>query len=278
MWRFVTGALLVLPSIRSQPQQPILDIPDDLACEKGSHSAAWAKVKSRFRQMIEDNPNIFKALPREVIQNTVNAAIADVKESDGFNKAAGDECGLGRLGLQLLSIAILEDPGQLVQAIEATKLGSPVLTLLLDIPWVATALSGWPLFGILAQVNAAKVSLLKTAVNMNGIDGLEGANGVGFLEKIRAAADAGDLVTMTQASVAYLEDGKTDAGPLAGITALSTQSAMQTDVQKRLGSVQTLQQMLRTMIDNVGELEVALTTRWPLWPLLHISVDAFSST
>ena len=49
---------------------------------------------------------------------------------------------------------------------------SPVLTLLLDIPWVATALSGWPLFGLMAQMSLRKAEALNGLIDQNQIDGV----------------------------------------------------------------------------------------------------------
>lgn len=65
------------------------------------------------------------------------------------------------LRIHLLACLCLELIAWLRQAF-----ASPVLTLLLDIPWVATALSGWPLFGRLALARCTAFSGLMAQMSL----------------------------------------------------------------------------------------------------------------
>lgn len=255
---------------------PVSEIPDDLACEKGAHSAAWQSAKTRFRTLLESE-DLFGLIPADKIKNTVDGAVADIRAAGGFDKSAGDECGYGRLAIQLLSLALVDDPVAAAQPLQqSATIANPVLTLLLDIPWVATALSGWPFFGILAQVDHHKVQKLSGMLNNEAVDQLDKKGSQAFFAEMAGAAKTSDLVGMAEASIVVLQSNA-DVGVIGSLTALATQAAMQVDVQKRMGQCQALQQALRNAIGDARELDIALTTRWPLWSLLHISVDAFSS-
>lgn len=270
-WLLASAAL----SLTVEAQMPVSEIPDDLACEKGPHAAAWQAAKQRFRSLLEAE-HLFDIIPADNIKNAVDAAVSDLRSAGAFDKSAGDECGYGRLAIQLLSLSLVDDPVASAQPLQqSTTISNPVLTLLLDIPWVATALSSWPFFGILAQVGHHKVQKLTGMLNNDAVDQLSQASQP-FFREMTAAARKSDLVGMAQASILVLQ-ANTDVGVLGSLTALATQAAMQTDVQKRMGQCNALQQAMRNAIGEARELDIALSTRWPLWSLLHISVDAFAS-
>eukprot|EP00930_Biecheleria_cincta_P075375 TRINITY_DN62542_c0_g1_i1.p1 TRINITY_DN62542_c0_g1~~TRINITY_DN62542_c0_g1_i1.p1 ORF type:complete len:284 (-),score=82.21 TRINITY_DN62542_c0_g1_i1:84-935(-) len=271
-WLLASAAL----SLMVEAQMPISEIPADLACEKGAHAAAWQSAKKRFQSLLEAE-DLFGLIPADKIKAAVDAAVSEVRTAGGFDKSAGDECGYGRLAIQLLSLALVDDPVAAAQPLQQSlTIANPVLTLLLDIPWVATALSGWPFFGILAQVGHHKVQSLTGMLNNEAVDQLDKKGSQAFFTEMTAAKQKSDLVGMAEASIIVLQSN-TDVGVLGSLTALATQAAMQADVQKRMGQCQALQQALRNAIGDARELDIALTTRWPLWSLLHISVDAFAS-
>mmetsp|Transcript_89236 Transcript_89236/g.158219 ORF Transcript_89236/g.158219 Transcript_89236/m.158219 type:complete len:288 (-) Transcript_89236:55-918(-) len=274
--RCIAGLLALIPCVQSQ--MPTLQIPEDLACSKGPHAKAWAAAKDRFRLLMEEPKNMFELIPPTTIKTALDAAIADVKSGGGFDKSAGNECGYGRLAIQLLSVALMDDPVMLAQPLQEMQvMANPVMTLLLDIPWVATALSGWPFFGILAQVGLHKVARLNGLLDYDAVDGLADAASADYFTKVSAAADNSDLLAMADISYAYLQAPSEKIGVLGSLTALASQAALQSDVEKRMSACNALQEAMRTAIGDASELDIALTTRWPLWSLLHISVDAFSA-
>jgi len=153
-----------------------------------------------------------------------------------------------------------------------------MLTLLLDIPWVVTALSGWPLFGILAQLSFNKVGALEGAINHDALDGLEAGDEAlrSYFKAVRAGQQTGDLLVMSEASAAFLQSTSNQGGDMGWLTAMATQAAIQPQVKERMKFVETLQNYLRQSIHTAAELDIALATRWPLWGLLHVTIDAFS--
>lgn len=254
------------------------DIPEDMGCEKGPHAAAWQQVKKSFRSLIDETSGPFAPVKNEVIKTTVDGAVAHIRSSGGFDKTAEGECGLGRLAIQLLTLATLTDPEVAAQSLqELESIASPTLTLLLDIPWVATALSGWPVFGILAQVSMHKVQILQGLLNNDALDGLQGAADKTFFGEITGAANAGDLIAMVESAVKYMQADAQGGGVLGPLTAMASQAAVQTEVQQRMEAATSLQNAFRGVIGTPAELDLSLTTRWPLWGLVHVTVGAFSA-
>lgn len=258
-------------------QQEMPVVPEDIACAKGPNAVTWGSVKQRFRKLIEEHSGPFSLAPREHISNAINGAIADIRAVKGFDK---EECGFGKLFIQVLSMLTMDDPSSIAQFLQETPvMASPILTLLLDIPWMSTALSGWPFFGMLAQLAMHKVNLLTGVLNNDAVDGLADDTARTFFTEISSASQREDLATMYQASNKYLSymEKSNSANALGQMTALATETVMQTDVKQRMESVQWLQQQMRKIISTPAELDLALTSRWPLWGALHLSVDAFAT-
>ncbi|CAJ1393419.1 unnamed protein product [Effrenium voratum] len=210
----------------------------------------------------------------------VDDTIAKVKAVGGFDGTATNECGYGKLALQMLSVCLVNDPMGVAQTVQSAgeSFASPVLTLLLDIPWVATALSGWPLFGLLAQVSLRKADLLKDVINQEGIDGLASKSSRSYFEAMRSAMNSSDLGSMADATLKYLEDPEPtgEGGVLGALTALATQAAVQSSVQERLNLINGLQEAMKKAVRTSADLDLMLATRWPLWSLIHFTVDAIS--
>lgn len=263
--------LAVLPAVQSQAPQ--MDIPEDMGCEKGAHAATWQKVKRSFRTLVDEgSPGPFRPVAQADIKKVVDAAVADVTAVGGFAK---NECGLGRLSIQMLTLATLDDPQAVLQLLQqSTTISSPVLTVLLDVPWMATALSGWPFFGILAQVGMHKIELLKGLLNSDIVDGLDRPLEKAYFSEVNSHQEKSDLIGMAESAYKYLA-GET-GGIMAPLTALATQAAVQTDVKSRMDACGSLQQSFRNVIRNAEELDFALSTRWPIWSLLHLTVGAFA--
>merc|ERR1719235_2531572 len=121
-------------------------------------------------------------------------------------------------------------------------MASPTLTLLLDLPWLATAMAGWPFFGILSQVALHKVNVLQGMLQSDALDGLDDQISRTYFGEVTKASETGDLVAMFQASAKYLQVcGTGPASVLGQLTAMATQVAVQTDVKQRMDSIQALQ-------------------------------------
>merc|ERR1719188_709643 len=254
--------------------------PEDLSCSAGPRAAAWGSAKQRFRSVFAGTAaggtTPFQLASRELLTAAMQGAIQDLKAVNALGPEAVDECGFGKLCLQLLSFAAIDDPSVLPQLFSGLEqLASPVLTLMLDIPWALLGQTGFPFFGLLAQLNLRK-GHVPGAFNSEAVDGLDDPVGRTFQAELTAAlqgAGSGDAVEKASAAFLARESKGSALGPL---TAMAAQAATVAGVQERVAILQGLQTGFQQVIGNAGELDIALSTQWPLWGLIHVAVDGFS--
>eukprot|EP00929_Paragymnodinium_shiwhaense_P076000 TRINITY_DN38973_c0_g1_i1.p1 TRINITY_DN38973_c0_g1~~TRINITY_DN38973_c0_g1_i1.p1 ORF type:complete len:281 (-),score=68.83 TRINITY_DN38973_c0_g1_i1:74-916(-) len=277
-WRTLAAICAGVVSLAvGQPEQVRVGIPD-LDCTVGPHSATWAKVKRGFRDLFEaDASRAFTAAPRDDVVAAIEGAVKVLGEVNALGPEAMD-CGFGRVILQMASLLLVDDPPTVVQFLSNTEaLASPIMTVLLDVPWIETAMSGWPFFGLLAQLGHHKVRVLKATLQRDVVDGLEDRPTKTYYDQIMAAQRAVDVGGMVLASAEYMaapvEEGKSI---LALLTAMTARITAQGEVETRLKLLQSLQGEFREVMGRASELEAALSTQWPLWSLLHVAVDAFA--
>jgi len=249
---------------------PMQETPPDLACSTGPNAATWEAVKQSFRNLMIGTPVQLQS--KEVLSAALETALKELKAVDAFSPQAAEECGLGKLCLQLLSFAGIDDPSALPQLFMSfEQLASPVLTLLLDVPWAAVAQSRWPLFGLMAQLNLRK-SHVQGAMNTDVVDGLDDPTGRAYQSELTTACAASDAATLEKASLSFLQ-AETKGSALGPLTALSAQAVAAQPADKP-GLLQATQIGFKQAIGSAGELDVALSTQWPLWGLLHTAVDS----
>jgi len=248
----------------------------DLACVSGPRAAGWQAAKKLFRGMYEGPDGSPLVLPSiEQMGTTLKSAISELKAANAFAPDS-DECGLGRLCLQLMSVATIEDPivlAQLFQGME--QLASPVLTMLLDVPLTAIGQAGWPLFGLMSTINLRKAQIPELLNNAE-IDGLADEAGLFFQNEVLKGLTEGNSEALNRAGAFYLQ---LDAGgsALAPLTALASQTLGASIVQERLAFLETFQAALKQVIGSAAELDIALSTRWPLWGMMQMSLDVFTA-
>jgi len=253
-------------------------LPADMGCVEGPRAAQWSVVKQRFRGLFAGASGPFKAVEPDALVSAVKSSISELEAVNGLstNADAVNECGFGKLFIQLLSLVTVEEPSALAQYFqEHPAVASPVLTMLLDIPWIAMAQSGWPFLGILAQINFQKAKVLSPLLNIAAVDGLANEAITAYFDLMTESQKTGDMVAMATASQMYLRSPP-PGSPYATLTAMATQSAISMDLQERLKGIQTLQESFRQVITAAPELDIALTIRWPLWGFLHVTVDVFA--
>lgn len=255
----------------TQAQQATIELPDDLGCLASKNAAVWGRVKKEFRALFKQSP--FQPLDRATTKEALDRALIDLKASGALQ---ADDCGVGKLALQLLSFTNVDDPLALVQLFEGfEQLSSPVLTLLLDVPWVVLAQSGWPVFAMLGQINMRK-GAVPEAINSDAIDGVADPAGQEFQAYLMGGLQAGNIQVVEQISSAYMQAGMPASGgsALAPLTALAAQATGGRGLQQHLDVLDALQSAFKQVIGTGAELDVALSTRWPLWGLMHVGVDA----
>jgi len=248
--------------------------PLDFACGSGPRAPGWLAAKTYFRAIFEGQGSPLVLPSRELLSASVDAALRDLKAVDALNPQAPDECGLGKLCLQLMSFATVDDPSALVQLFAGLEqVSSPVMTLLLDVPWAATAQSGWPLFALLGTLNMRK-SHVPGALNSPEVDGLHEQAGMMLQAELSQALQAGDAGALERAGASFLQKDA-QGSALAPLTALAVQ-AIGSPMQERMGLLQTLQAAFKQVIASAPELDIALSTNWPLWGLLQLNMDSFA--
>jgi len=253
----------------------------DLACLEGPRAVGWQRAKLYFRAVFELEGTSPLSLPnREFLVASLDGAMQELKAVNALSPEAPDECGLGKLSLQLLTFATVEDPAALVQIFAGLEqLSSPVMTMLLDVPWAATAQAGWPIFGLLGLLNMKK-GQLDGILNTLEIDGMADVPGQALQIELATALQAADGNMLMQAGANYLaraEMAGTQGSALAPLTALAAQAAGNPSAQERLGFMQVLQTAFKQVVGSAAELDVALSTNWPVWCLIQLAVEPFAA-
>jgi len=254
--------------------------PDDMACTQGPRAKQWVNVKKRFRSLLDTGSGPFRPVNLDALATAVKESIAEVESVRGLSQDADavNECGFGKLFIQLLSIATVEEPAGLAQYFqEHPAVANPVLTMILDIPWIAMAQSGWPFMGILAQINYQKVSVVGPMLNADAVDGIGTEEARAYFDLMSAAREVDDMQTMATVSQMFLRNPP-EGTPFGTLTALSTQFAISMDIQERVKGIQFLQDSIRQALPTAPELDIGLSIRWPLWGFLHMIVDVFADS
>merc|ERR1719162_538255 len=180
-----------------------------MACTEGPRSANWGRVKQRFRSLFEGATGPFKPVSMDALTSVVKESVEDVEAVRGLSGDADalNECGVGKLFIQVLSLVAVEEPAAVAQYFqEHPAIASPMLTLLLDVPWLSLAQSGWPIFGVLAQLNYAKQKLLAPMLNLPAVDGLANEAFQAYFDLMTDTAHNGDMLAMAAASQMYLRN------------------------------------------------------------------------
>lgn len=244
----------------------------DLVCEKGEHVKTWNGVKKRFRNLLTGT-NVLGGIKRETLSETLDAAMKELKEAKALGPEFESECPVGKLNLQLLSVNAIVDPTALAQLLTGTeRLASPILTLLLDVPWIAIVESGWPIFGFLAELNARRRET-KAGINTELADGVAEGAARAFLVEVTQALATGNIGELKQLSALYLSFEDQQGAALATLTALAAQAAVESTVGGRIKLLEAVQNVFKMAIASAPELDLALGTQWPLWDLIHMAVD-----
>lgn len=253
------------------------ELPPDLACTAGPRAAGWAGAKRSFRALLSGAAGSPLTLAsQEARAAALDEALRELKAAEALSPAGADDCGLGKLCLQLLSMANIDDPAVLAQLFTGLEqLASPVLTMLLDVPWVVTGQSGWPIFGLLSQINLRKQQV-PGALNGEEVDGLNEPAGQQLLVDLAGALQSGEPAHLAGAGGSYLQK-ETRGSALAPLTAIAAQAYSSQDPQQRAAILQSLQQGFQQVMSTAPELDIALSTNWPLWGLVHLAVDGYSS-
>jgi len=65
------------------------------------------------------------------------------------------------------------------------------------------------------------------------------------------------------------------ATPLGQFTALAAHAVARPDLQEKAAFLQVLQEGFRQAVGSAPELDIMISTSWPLWAFIHVASDAF---
>lgn len=226
----------------------------------------WFNVQQKMRYVLPPEA-AFGQVSQELLQPALNSIMEDMSYLQNPN---ADYCGVGKLMMQLLSvIAQDENGGNIAPQLRNEKLTSPMLTLLLDIPWKEFQ-PMWPVFGFYAQIAMRRI---KQHQNNDMVDGLTHPELQQFANALNYGILQGDLGGLNALATAYLETGGegVQESPLAFVTALFTQAATTEKKDEAEDLFMVAQGVLKKMIHNVEDLDTTFASRWPLWGMAYLA-------
>lgn len=243
-----------LPKFGAAPAEGDGQYPD-LTCAKNVHTE-WHIFKELLRSNIDTwlVSDVSRSSRSAHLQSLLGVA-GDTLQSVYYNV---EECGMGRLCMSLLGIASGEAGGSVLGA---PSLHSPLLTLLLDVPWYLLMQSGWPFFGLLAQVHLQSHKLEDVPKK-----GREAA----YFQELGTALAQKDAGKLAAAGAEFLFHKDEISNTLSVLCALASQLLELSPTEQQAGDVLTqLQVFFKQAVRNVEDLQVTLDSAWPLYGLLH---------
>merc|ERR1712194_427388 len=226
----------------------------------------WFNVQQKMRYILGADA-AFNGLDK---QNTLEPALYSVIEDMNLSKNP-DVCGIGKLMVQLLSICAMDNDGKVVreQVTKNEQLTSPLLTLLLDIPWSAYQ-PMWPMFGFLAQMSMRRVL---SGVNNELTDGLGTQEMQQFASALNMGIISGDLEALKGLSQAFLDAGEDaiNGSPIGFLTAVFTRAAVANTTEESQALFFESQKVVKKMIFSPEDLDTTMSTRWPLWGMAYLA-------
>jgi len=239
------------------------DFPE-LSCKDTPHQE-WRDVKELVGQQLG---NWAAGVVRQDSMQLQNLVDIGVHRIEGV-PSDQDKCWMGRIFFTLLSLLDGVASGSIkeVSLKGMVTLHTPLLTLLLTMPWGVILRSGWPLFSLLSQLQmrtqknfdlplsgplAAYFDALREALlHQNHVD--LGLLGAGFLRAME-------------------KEGKQEQQHIMAILcALATQlfNPEALDPADPDKSLQFVQGFFRQAVSTVDDLESTILSAWPLYGLLH---------
>ncbi|CAK0854080.1 unnamed protein product [Prorocentrum cordatum] len=231
-------------------------------CGDGPHAEAWGSAKRQMRGIFENPSAGLAPTSKQMLRDALESVQAGLKSSSALSAEAAGECGLGRLSIQLLGVATL-NPEELIQIFSRSEqLASPVLTALLDLPWLAVAQSGWPVYALLGEINLQRREAGIT--NIDEVDGLDQPLGQAFYSELTQAIIQGDGAAIGRITNMFLSIDGAQQNAFAWLTALVAGGAS-AEAKVRVEILDTTQTSLKQILTGAVGLDIAVGTQWPFW-------------
>lgn len=261
----------LLPAAPAQGVQEVgqSSASSELACD-GLGSEVWTEVKSATASLFGSWRTGVEVRDNGQLQALVNSAVQRLS-----GQSAGD-CSTGRLCMSLLAVLVGGTGGQLLGA---HAIHSPLLTALLDTPWRLLVRSGWPVFGMLAQLHLRVHQKQKAPTVGRAAE---------YFQDLWASLEWRDSSALGDeprdvARVAYLgasflrsDEGRAHASTyvIPGLCALASQllspevgtAGMPVD-----DALEQVQGFFRQAVQSIEDLQGTLDSAWPLYSVLHLA-------
>ncbi|KAF4660617.1 hypothetical protein FOL47_007077 [Perkinsus chesapeaki] len=197
------------------------------------------------------------------------------------------DCGLARLTTQLMGVigAIGAVGSEAVSEalISNEKLHSPLMTVLVDIPWQKVHASGWPFFPLMAQWQLRN---LQAGMLAAGKDDIEDPIVNQFYTVSSEALTGGDLSQLAVACQGLLSsdvagnDTFVRLHPIPFTMALAGVAATTDDRDYRSSLLNAAQDIIAFDISSApigaAALSESLHSMWPVWPVVSLALSALA--
>jgi len=249
----------------------------ELSCHQNGE---WVEVKSATALQFGSWRAGVEVQDAGQLQVLVDSAVRRL--STHASTGGASECGMGRLCMSLLAVLAGGTGGTLLGA---HALHSPLLTVLLDVPWRLLVHSGWPIFGMLAQLHL-RARERQTAPTV-GPAAVYFHDLTASLERRDAKPHAQlerGLATQEAARIAHLgaaflrsDEGRIYASDhvIPGLCALASQllsPEVGTTSMPMEDALQQVQGFFRQAVQSIEDLQGTLDSAWPLYSVLHLAV------
>jgi len=271
----LASELMRIPAQTLRPKSEAKMTYPELTCN-GLASAGWLEVKSATFQQFGTWRAGTELRDIAQLQVLVDSAVKRLSA-----KSDAGECGMGRLCMSLLAVLAGSTGGVLLGA---HAIHSPLLTVLLDVPWRLLMSSGWPIFGMLAQLHLRARERQTAPSNGAAADYFRD---LGASLERREAMQSGDtgvgLERHEAARLAYLgaaflrsDEGRAHASAyvIPGLCALGSQllsPEVGTPNMPVDNALQQVQGFFRQAVQSIEDLQGTLDSAWPLYSVLHLA-------
>merc|ERR1719263_667656 len=158
---------------------------------------------------------------------------------------------------------------------EMPSIHSPLLTILLDVPWSRVMRSGWPIFGLLAQLSVLTAQSSDAPV----VDG----HVQRYYKSLRAGLSkpvAPNALAELGAAFVQEQEASEAASPEATTGRVHVMPALRAPASQLLGAevlrhgraeaaLQHMQSFFRQAVSSISDLQGTVESSWPLHAVLH---------
>jgi len=228
--------------------------------------SAWDNMRLRLRNTLDNNVGAIPIDQSKKLLDNVLQQFSQAGESPN-----GEDCGMGVLSLHLLNAMTMDDTEENRAALvyifsEYEELTSPVLTLLLDLPWESILRSNWPLFGMLAQIHHRKLDIM----DLEELNGFNHTATRAFHTEIMGHIGRRDWEAMRTESEKFIDGYLSETpSPLCMLTAFLGQAIKTKDRDLRESVLAYTQDQFKRMVGGGADMDAVLGSAWPVMELLH---------